>query len=76
MGLKVARSLAGHGESDLDLVKDARRFIMYHNRAIEKISLQTFVSALVFSSRLSLIQKLFEKEAPPWVSIKTPMTEN
>jgi WD40 repeat protein len=49
---------------------------MYHNRAIEEAPLQSYVSALVFSPRLSLIRKLFEKEAPPWVSIKTPMTEN
>ena len=60
----------------LDLVKDAHRFIMYHNRAIEEAPLQAYVSALVFSPRLSLIRKLFEKEAPPWVSMKPPMTEN
>ncbi|ORY16324.1 NACHT domain-domain-containing protein [Clohesyomyces aquaticus] len=60
----------------LDLVKDARRFIMYHKGAIEEAPLQAYVSALVFSPRLSLVRNLFEKEAPPWISIKPPMTEN
>ncbi|KAK7177940.1 nwd1 protein [Paraphaeosphaeria sporulosa] len=60
----------------LDLVKDARRFIMYHKRAIEEAPLQAYVSALVFSPRLSLIRNLFEKEAAPWVSVKSPMAEN
>ncbi|KAK7177557.1 Vegetative incompatibility protein HET-E-1-like protein 15 [Paraphaeosphaeria sporulosa] len=60
----------------LDLVKDARRFIMYHKGAIEAAPLQAYVSALVFSPRLSLVRNLFEKEAPPWISIKPPITEN
>ena len=49
---------------------------MYHNRAIEEAPLQVYVSALVFSPMSSLIRKLFEKEAPSWISIKPPMTEN
>ncbi|KAK7178376.1 Vegetative incompatibility protein HET-E-1-like protein 15 [Paraphaeosphaeria sporulosa] len=60
----------------LDLVKDARRFIMYYKGAIEAAPLQAYVSAMVFSPRLSLVRKLFEREAPPWVSIKPPMTED
>ncbi|KAF1960416.1 WD40 repeat-like protein [Byssothecium circinans] len=60
----------------LDLVKDARRFIMYYKGAIEEAPLQAYASALVFSPRLSLVRNLFEKEAPPWISIKSPMTEN
>ncbi|KAL5388639.1 hypothetical protein DPSP01_002745 [Paraphaeosphaeria sporulosa] len=60
----------------LDLVKDARRFIMYFKGAIEAAPLQAYVSAMVFSPRLSLVRKFFEREAPPWVSIKPPMTED
>ncbi|OAG06349.1 HET-domain-containing protein [Paraphaeosphaeria sporulosa] len=57
-------------------VKDARRFIMYFKGAIEAAPLQAYVSAMVFSPRLSLVRKFFEREAPPWVSIKPPMTED
>ncbi|CAI6338112.1 unnamed protein product [Periconia digitata] len=64
------------GPKLVDLVKDARRFIMYHNRSIEEAPLQAYVSALVFSPTSSFIRKLFDKEAPPWVSIKPSMTEN
>ena len=49
---------------------------MYHKRAIEEAPLQVYVSALVFSPRLSLVRNLFKKEVPHWVSIKPPMIEN
>ncbi|KAL5374449.1 hypothetical protein DPSP01_011902 [Paraphaeosphaeria sporulosa] len=60
----------------LNLVKDARRFIMYHKGAIEAAPLQVYVSALMFSPKNSLVRRLFEKEAPPWISIKPLMGEN
>lgn len=45
------------------LVKDARRFIMYHKGAIEHSPLQAYASALVFSPACSLVRNLFEKVA-------------
>ncbi|KAF2193662.1 WD40 repeat-like protein [Zopfia rhizophila CBS 207.26] len=54
----------------IELVRDARRFIMYHKLAIEKGPLQAYASALVFSPARSLIRGLFKKEEPKWISIK------
>src|SRR5262249_14834933 len=42
-----------------ELVRDARRFIMYHKQAIEKSPLQVYASALIFSPARSLIKGLF-----------------
>jgi WD40 repeat protein len=54
----------------IELVRDARRFIMYHKRAIENSPLQVYASALVFSPARSLIRGLFKKEEPKWITIK------
>ncbi|KAF1952617.1 hypothetical protein CC80DRAFT_422011, partial [Byssothecium circinans] len=59
----------------LQLVRDARRFVMYHKGAIEYAPLQTYVSALVFSPRESLIRNLFQNEAPPWLTVKPAMMD-
>src|SRR5271155_5445632 len=57
----------------IELVRDARRLIMYHKRAIEKSPLQTYASALVFSPARSLTRGLFKKEEPKWITIKPAM---
>src|ERR1700722_6784646 len=57
----------------LELVKDARRFIMSHKQAIEMNPLQAYASALVFSPARSLIKSLFRHEEPSWISIYPPM---
>ncbi|OAG07547.1 vegetative incompatibility protein HET-E-1 [Paraphaeosphaeria sporulosa] len=54
----------------LELVRDARRFIMYHKQAIQISPLQTYASALVFSPASSLIRRYFETEEPGWITIK------
>jgi WD40 repeat protein len=53
------------------LLRDARRFILSHKRAIEIAPLQVYASALVFSPTHSLIRKLFEKEEPNWITLKS-----
>lgn len=53
-----------------ELVHDAYRFIMHNKSAIETSPLQAYVSALVFSPTQSLTRRLFEKEAPNWLTIK------
>ncbi|KAF2850325.1 WD40 repeat-like protein [Plenodomus tracheiphilus IPT5] len=60
----------------LQLVQDARRFIMSHKGAIENAPLQAYVSAIVFSPTQSLIRNLFQHEAPRWLTIKPAMTDN
>ena len=52
----------------LELVKDARRFIMSHTLAIEKSPLQVYTSALVFSPACSLIRGLFQREELKWIT--------
>jgi WD40 repeat protein len=57
------------------LVKDARRFIMYHKEAIQGYPLQTYASALLFSPADSLVRRLYQQEAPEEVCIR-PMLSN
>ncbi|KAI9770814.1 MAG: hypothetical protein M1839_003040 [Geoglossum umbratile] len=56
-----------------ELVRDARRFIMYHKWAIETSPLQAYASALVFSPARSVIRGLFKEEEPTWVMVKPGM---
>ncbi|KAF2474924.1 uncharacterized protein BDR25DRAFT_214455 [Lindgomyces ingoldianus] len=59
----------------LELVRDARRFIMSHKWAIENSPLQAYTSALLFSPTRSLIRGLFKREEPGWIAIKQPMQD-
>jgi WD40 repeat protein len=59
----------------IDLVRDARRFIMSYKWTIEKSPLQTYVSALVFSPTRSLIRGFSTTEEPEWVKITPSMQE-
>ncbi|KAF1812310.1 hypothetical protein P152DRAFT_507620 [Eremomyces bilateralis CBS 781.70] len=57
----------------LNLVKDARRFIMSYNLAIENSPLQAYASALLFSPVCSLIRGLFRHEELEWITIQPSM---
>ncbi|ERF75779.1 Vegetative incompatibility protein HET-E-1 [Endocarpon pusillum Z07020] len=59
----------------IELIRDARRFIMYHKWAIENSPLQVYVSALMFSPARSLIKGLFKEEEPKWMTIKPAIGE-
>ncbi|KAM6506442.1 hypothetical protein FSOLCH5_013423 [Fusarium solani] len=61
--IKEARELT-------ELLRDARRFILSHKRAIEIAPLQAYASALVFSPTRSLIRELFKKEEPNRITLK------
>ena len=54
----------------IKLIRDAHRFIMYHEGAIEKSPLQVYASALLFSPVCSLIRVLFKEEELKWIIIK------
>ncbi|KAH7187803.1 hypothetical protein DER44DRAFT_736509 [Fusarium oxysporum] len=54
----------------IELLQDARRFILSHKRAIEIAPLQAYASALVFSPTCSLIRELFQKEERNWITLK------
>ncbi|KAF2731912.1 HET-domain-containing protein [Polyplosphaeria fusca] len=49
--------------STMEVVRDARRFIMYHKSAIESSPLQAY-GALLFSPTRSIIRALFKHEEP------------
>ncbi|KAL7763948.1 hypothetical protein ACKLNR_005093 [Fusarium oxysporum f. sp. zingiberi] len=57
----------------VELLRDARRFVLSHARAIDIAPLQTYVSALVFSPEHSLIRELYKKEEPDWMASKPRM---
>ncbi|KAF7510585.1 hypothetical protein GJ744_006197 [Endocarpon pusillum] len=57
------------GPSLIELVQDARRFVMHSKLAIEASPLQAYVSALLFSPACSLVRQCFEKERPEWIRI-------
>ncbi|KAH7124530.1 hypothetical protein EDB81DRAFT_208226 [Dactylonectria macrodidyma] len=57
----------------VELLRDARRFILSHKRPIEIAPLQVYASALVFSPEHSLIRKLFQTEEPDWMISKPRM---
>ncbi|KAF2259726.1 WD40 repeat-like protein [Lojkania enalia] len=59
----------------IDLIRDARRFIMYHRGAIENSPLQAYMSALMFSPTRSLIRDLFKREEPGWITIRPDMRD-
>ncbi|KAI9655416.1 MAG: hypothetical protein M1829_000652 [Trizodia sp. TS-e1964] len=59
----------------INLVQDARRFILFNKSAIENNPLQVYTSALIFSPTCSLIRELFKKEEPEWIINKPAMQE-
>src|ERR1700734_229596 len=63
--------------SDLvHLVRDARRFLLYHKWSIENSPLQTYASALLFSPARCIIRALYKQEEPQWIRTKPAMENN
>jgi hypothetical protein len=60
----------------LDLVRDARRFILFNRWIIENAPLQAYASALLFSPTNSLTRELFKQEEPRWISTKPIIERN
>ncbi|KAF2033468.1 WD40 repeat-like protein [Setomelanomma holmii] len=60
--------------STMEVVQDARRFIMYHKSAIESSPLQAY-GALLFSPTGSVIRGLFKDEEPKGIVIKPVMQD-
>ncbi|KAI5861008.1 WD40-repeat-containing domain protein [Durotheca rogersii] len=67
LGALYARAELRDQRDLVDLIKDARRFILSHRRGIEMAPLQVYASALIFSPTNSLIRQLSEK--PSWVTV-------
>jgi WD40 repeat protein len=59
----------------VQLVQDARRFIMYHKGAIEGYPLQIYAAALLFSPTGSLVRQLFRHEEPETISIRPALSD-
>ncbi|KAI9786212.1 MAG: hypothetical protein M1839_007622 [Geoglossum umbratile] len=60
----------------INLVRDARRFILYHKWIIENSPLQVYASALVFSPARSLTRENFKREEPEWIVTKPFMEDD
>jgi WD40 repeat protein len=58
------------------LVRDARRFIMYHKGAIKSYPLQTYMSALLFSPISSLVRQQFQHEELRGITVKLAMSDS
>ncbi|RYP75606.1 hypothetical protein DL771_002306 [Monosporascus sp. 5C6A] len=64
-----------HTSRLLELVRDARRFLMLHKPMMEKYPLQTYASALLFSPAKSAIRDIFRHEEPGWIAIQPGMQD-
>ncbi|CEI41572.1 unnamed protein product [Fusarium venenatum] len=64
LAVQNLEALAEHMESMrlVELLQDARRFVLFHKLAVEVAPLQVYASALVFSPTRSLIKQLYENE--------------
>ncbi|KAH0536101.1 hypothetical protein FGG08_006987, partial [Glutinoglossum americanum] len=76
--IKLEGLLQGRAEVSqlVNLVRDARRFILYHKWAIENTPLQAYASALVFSPARSLTREMFKQEEPEWIATKPFMEDD
>ncbi|KAF2678151.1 hypothetical protein K458DRAFT_395222 [Lentithecium fluviatile CBS 122367] len=61
--------------STIEVVRDARRIIMYYKSAIESSPLQVYASALLFSPTRSVIRTLSKYEEPKSIVIKPGMQD-
>jgi len=50
------------------MIYDANRFVLSNRSVIEKVPLQTYCSALVFSPKTSEIRRQFGNQIPPWIT--------
>ncbi|KAL6411745.1 hypothetical protein AUP68_04119 [Ilyonectria robusta] len=60
----------------LDLIRDARQFILLYRWAIGNAPLQVYMSALIFNSRQNITRKLFKGEEPNWIITKPAIAED
>ena len=51
----------------LAVVKDVKRFILNNRSIIEKAPLQTYISALIFSPKKSIVRLQFSTQIPSWI---------
>ncbi|KAH6985511.1 hypothetical protein EDB80DRAFT_229356 [Ilyonectria destructans] len=76
LAIQKLEALVGNVEARqlTELLRDARRFILSHKRAIEIAPLQVYAAALVFSPSRSLVRQVFMEEVPDWIILK-PIVE-
>ncbi|KAJ4860550.1 WD domain, g-beta repeat domain-containing protein [Trichoderma breve] len=66
----------GQNPKMLELLYDARRFILKFRHLAGAAPLQLYISGLLFSPTCSMIQKLFVQEKPDWISISRNIDAN
>ncbi|KAI6789075.1 hypothetical protein KC361_g8710 [Hortaea werneckii] len=73
---KLETLLQNEASSELfDLAHDALRFVMYYKLAIERYPLQTYMSALLFTPRQSMVRNLYAYEESKEITIVSPVAE-
>lgn len=60
----------------LELLYDARRFILQFRYIADVAPLQLYISGLAFAPTCSILKKLFLKERPDWISIPRNIDDN
>ena len=58
------------------MVKDAKRFILNNRSIIEKVPLQTYISALIFSPKKSIVRSQFSTQIPSWIKCLPAVEED
>ncbi|ETS03685.1 WD40 repeat-like protein, partial [Trichoderma reesei RUT C-30] len=57
----------------LYLVHDIRRFTQHSSWIINNAPLQIYLSAILFTPKLSIVRSLFEEELSSWITVKPPV---
>ncbi|KAK1974472.1 hypothetical protein LZ30DRAFT_406165 [Colletotrichum cereale] len=78
IAMQKLKTLVAHsGELQLaELVQDALRFILSYKQCIERFPLQLYMSALLFSPTQSVVRRLFQEEAPTWITVVSEIDAN
>ncbi|WQF90411.1 Putative quinoprotein alcohol dehydrogenase-like superfamily [Colletotrichum destructivum] len=67
---KLETLVAGTGGPQLtEIVRDALRFILSYKQCVESFPLQLYTAALLFSPTRSVVRRLFQAEAPAWITV-------
>ncbi|KAL7802847.1 putative wd40 protein [Trichoderma afarasin] len=66
----------GHNADMLQLLYDARRFILRFRYVVGVAPLQLYISGLTFAPTRSMVSQCFLKERPDWISIPRNIEDN
>ncbi|WYZ45757.1 hypothetical protein EsH8_VIII_001073 [Colletotrichum jinshuiense] len=74
---KLETLVARIGRPELiELIRDALRLILSYKQCIEKFPLQLYTAVLLFSPTQSVVRRLFQAEAPAWITVVSEIDAN